>query len=83
MHPDENSSLWQWSVTQHRSRMVDFVMTDKTSVDPPDKYSNDEEMFPTLTAAQLARIAGHGHVRHVGSRRGVASKAGSAFEVKW
>jgi thioredoxin reductase (NADPH) len=41
-------------------------MTDKTSVDPSsDKNSLDEEMFPTLTAAQISRIAAHGHVRHI------------------
>jgi thioredoxin reductase (NADPH) len=40
-------------------------MTDKTSVDPSDKYSHDEEMFPTLTAAQISRIAAHGHARRV------------------
>src|SRR6266404_1625100 len=40
-------------------------MTDKTSVDPSDKNSLDEEMFPTLTPAQISRIAVHGHVRRV------------------
>jgi thioredoxin reductase (NADPH) len=42
-----------------------FAMTDKTEVDQSDKYSHDEEMFPTLTAAQLSRIAVHGHTRRV------------------
>jgi thioredoxin reductase (NADPH) len=40
-------------------------MADKTSVDSSDKDSRDEEMFPTLTAAQISRIAAHGHRRHV------------------
>jgi thioredoxin reductase (NADPH) len=40
-------------------------MADKTSVDSSDKDSRDEEMFPTLTAAQISRIAIHGHLRHV------------------
>jgi thioredoxin reductase (NADPH) len=40
-------------------------MTDTTSVDPPDKNSLDEEIFPTLTAAQISRIVAHGHVRHI------------------
>lgn len=36
-------------------------MTDKTSIET----SRDQEMFPTLTAAQISRIAVHGHVRQV------------------
>ena len=40
-------------------------MTDKPSVDPSDKNSLDEEMFPTLTAGQISRIAAHGHARRV------------------
>ena len=40
-------------------------MTDKTSADQLDKQSRDLEMFPTLTAAQISRIAVHGHVRQV------------------
>src|ERR1700681_83493 len=27
--------------------------------------SRDDQMFPTLTPAQIARIAAHGHMRHV------------------
>ena len=42
-----------------------FAMTDKTSVEPSDKTSLDEEMFPSLTAAQISRIAVHGHRRQV------------------
>lgn len=30
-----------------------------------EENSLDEEMFPTLTTAQLSRIAAHGHVRHI------------------
>jgi len=40
-------------------------MTDKTSADESDKHSRDVEMFPTLTPAQISRIAVHGHVRRV------------------
>jgi len=40
-------------------------MVDKTSVDTSDKNSSNEEMFPTLTAAQISRIAAHGHSRRV------------------
>src|SRR5215510_6773028 len=40
-------------------------MADKTSVDPSDKASSNEEMFPTLTADQISRTAVHGHARHV------------------
>jgi len=40
-------------------------MADKTSVDTSDKNARDEEMFPTLTADQISRIAVHGHARHV------------------
>ena len=36
-------------------------MTDKTSIET----SRDPEMFPTLTTAQISRIAVHGHVRKV------------------
>lgn len=36
-------------------------MSDKTSIET----SRDQEMFPTLTAAQISRIAAHGRVRHV------------------
>lgn len=39
-------------------------MTDKTSVDLS-RNARDEEMFPTLTAAQISRIAAHGHTRRV------------------
>jgi thioredoxin reductase (NADPH) len=38
-------------------------MADKTSIDPLD--SIDEEMFPTLTAEQMSRVAVHGRARHV------------------
>src|SRR5262244_1988156 len=40
-------------------------MDDKSSVDPSYKASNNEEMFPTLSADQISRIAVHGHPRHV------------------
>ena len=40
-------------------------MAEKTSGDTSDKNARDEEMFPTLTAAQISRIAVHGHLRHV------------------
>src|SRR5882724_13126214 len=40
-------------------------MTDNTSADESDKNSIDEEMFPTLTPAQISRIAVHGHARRV------------------
>jgi thioredoxin reductase (NADPH) len=40
-------------------------MADKTSVDTSDKNARDEEMFPTLTADQISRIAVHGRARHV------------------
>lgn len=40
-------------------------MTDKTSADQSDKQSRDLEMFPTLTDAQISRIAVHGRVRQV------------------
>lgn len=40
-------------------------MTDKTSRDTSNKNSLDDEMFPTLTDAQISRIAAHGHPRRV------------------
>lgn len=40
-------------------------MTDKTSRDTSNKNSLDDEMFPTLTDAQISRIAAHGHPRHI------------------
>jgi len=40
-------------------------MADKTSVDTSDKNARAEEVFPTLTADQISRIAVHGHARHV------------------
>ena len=40
-------------------------MADQTSVDQSDKPASSEEMFPTLTAAQISRIAVHGRVRQV------------------
>ena len=40
-------------------------MADKTSVDISDKNARAEEVFPTLTADQISRIAVHGHARHV------------------
>lgn len=40
-------------------------MTDKTSIDTSEKNLRNEEMFPTLTAAQISRIAAHGHTRRV------------------
>ena len=40
-------------------------MADMTSLDPSDKAPINEEMFPTLTAAQMSRIAVHGRRRHV------------------
>jgi CRP-like cAMP-binding protein len=40
-------------------------MTDNTSADQSDKQSRDREIFPTLTAAQISRIAVHGRVRKV------------------
>ncbi|HXU34941.1 MAG TPA: FAD-dependent oxidoreductase [Blastocatellia bacterium] len=42
-----------------------LVMADKTSIDTSDKNLRDEEMFPTLSAAQISRIAAHGHARRV------------------
>ena len=40
-------------------------MADKTSVDTSDKNARAEEVFPTLTADQISRIAVHGKVRRV------------------
>lgn len=40
-------------------------MTDKTPLIPSAKSSRADEMVPTLTEAQIARIARHGRVRHV------------------
>jgi len=40
-------------------------MTDKTPLIPTDKSPRAVEMFPTLTAAQIARIAARGRVRQV------------------
>src|SRR5262245_25437733 len=40
-------------------------MTDKTPLISTDKSPRAAEMFPTLTAAQIARIAAHGRVRQV------------------
>jgi len=34
------------------------------------KASTNEEMFPTLTGAQISRIAVHGRARHVDTRWG-------------
>jgi thioredoxin reductase (NADPH) len=42
-----------------------FDMTETTPTDKPDRNHLDAEMFPTLTAAQMSRIAPHGKVRHV------------------
>jgi thioredoxin reductase (NADPH) len=42
-----------------------LVMADKTSIDTSDKNLRNEEMFPTLTAAQISRIAAHGQTRRV------------------
>lgn len=38
-------------------------MTDKTPSDPSPQTQRADEMFPTLTAAQIARIAAHGRMR--------------------
>ncbi|MEN3333763.1 MAG: thioredoxin reductase [Blastocatellia bacterium] len=43
-------------------------MSDKTPIIPSASRSNADEMVPTLTAAQMARVAAHGRVRQV--RRG-------------
>lgn len=40
-------------------------MADKTSIDTSDRNLRNEEMFPTLTAAQISRIAAHGQTRRV------------------
>jgi thioredoxin reductase len=40
-------------------------MAEKTSVDTSDNNARDEEMFPTLTAEQISRIAAHGHRRRI------------------
>ncbi len=40
-------------------------MSDKTPQAASDKASNSEEMFPTLTEAQVARIASLGHRRRI------------------
>jgi hypothetical protein len=40
-------------------------MADKTSVDTSDRNVRDEEMFATLTADQISRIAVHGRARRV------------------
>ena len=43
-------------------------MTDRTLPLSLTQSSGDERMFPKLTAAQIERIAAHGHVRPI--RRG-------------
>ena len=43
-------------------------MTDRTLLMPLTQASGDERMFPSLTAAQIRRIAAHGHARPI--RRG-------------
>jgi len=43
-------------------------MTDRTLPMPLTQASGDERMFPSLTAAQIRRIAAHGHARPI--RRG-------------
>ena len=40
-------------------------MNDKTPIIPSDNSARAIEIFPRLTGAQIARIARHGHVRHV------------------
>ena len=40
-------------------------MTDTTKLVPSAQTSQAGQMFPTLTAVQIARIAAHGHVRRV------------------
>ena len=40
-------------------------MTDTTPPVTSGETARDEDMFPTLTAAQIARIAAHGHTRRV------------------
>ncbi|HTG16588.1 MAG TPA: FAD-dependent oxidoreductase, partial [Blastocatellia bacterium] len=40
-------------------------MTDTTQLVPSAQTSRPDDMFPTLTAVQIARIAAHGHVRRV------------------
>src|SRR5262245_52897254 len=41
------------------------VMADKNSEQPSERTRNDAETFPTLTAAQISRIAVHGELRQV------------------
>src|SRR5260370_17193076 len=43
-------------------------MTDTRLRSLPVFPSRDEQMFPTLTAAQIARLASHGHIRRLGAR---------------
>ena len=49
-------------------------MTETTSPVPLTLAARVDQVFPTLTPAQIARIAAHGHVRQVqrwrGARRG-------------
>src|SRR5438045_2108274 len=40
-------------------------MTDKTPISPLTNSSHALEMHPTLTAAQIARVAAHGRLRKV------------------
>src|SRR6266851_2695503 len=40
-------------------------MSDTTPPVPSTTNSSDEDMFPTLTASQIARITAHGHTRYV------------------
>src|SRR5258706_1393272 len=46
-------------------------MTNALSPVPLQLDSRAAEMFPTLTAAQIARLEGHGHKRRVESGEGV------------
>jgi thioredoxin reductase (NADPH) len=54
-------------------------MTDTTPPDPSAKEPHGEEMFPTLTEAQVARIAAHGRTRRI-ERGEVLVKAGERTE---
>ena len=40
-------------------------MTETTSLVPMTLASPVDQVFPTLTPAQIARLAAHGHVRQV------------------
>ena len=43
------------------------IATDRTVIAPLTQTSGTERMFPTLTAAQIERIAAQGHVRRMQS----------------